>query len=75
MKVNKKSLFKNMNPNKIMDQLNQIQVFVFDSRDYFVNFENYLNDKELSDKDKLICIRNQYLEFISKHSILDKKNE
>ncbi len=75
MKVNKKSLFKNMNPNKILEQLNQIQVFVFDSREYFINFENYLNDKDLSDKDKLICIRNQYLEFISKHSILDKKNE
>ena len=75
MKVNKKSLFKNMNPNKIIEQLNQIQVFVFDSREYFINFENYLNDKDLSDKDKLICIRNQYLEFISKHSILDKKNE
>ena len=75
MEVNKKSLFKNMNPNKIIEQLNQIQVFVFDSKEYFKNFENYLNDKELSDKDKLICIRNQYLEFISKHSILDKKNE
>ncbi|MBQ7136783.1 MAG: hypothetical protein IJO43_02245 [Bacilli bacterium] len=61
---------KKFNQKDIIFRINLISGYVQASKDYFTMFESYLNDSELSDTDKLICIRNQYLEFSSNHSIL-----
>lgn len=65
-------IFKKFNQAELIKKLNLIQGYVKDSSIYFKKFEEYLNSKDLSDKDKLICLRNQYLEFSSNHSILLK---
>ena len=65
-------IFKKFNQAELIKKLNLIQGYIKDSSIYFKKFEEYLNDKDLSDKDKLICLRNQYLEFSSNHSILLK---
>lgn len=68
-------VFKKFNQAEIIKQLNLIQGYIKESKDYFKKFEGFLNDEKLSDQDKLICIKNQYLEFCNNHSILlyDKK--
>ena len=69
----KNNIFNKLNQGEIIKQLNLIQAYIIDSKEYFNNFESYLNDPELNDQDKLICIKNQYLEFNSNHSILLNK--
>ena len=68
----KNNIFKKFSQKEIIQQMNLITGYVNDSKKYFNGFENYINNNELSDSDKLICIKNQYSEFISNHSLLMK---
>ena len=72
MKI-KNNIFKKFSQKEIIQKMNLISGYVNDSRKYFNGFENYINNDELSDSYKLICIKNQYLEFISNHSVLMKE--
>lgn len=70
--MKKNNIFKKFSQKEIIQKMNLITGYVNDSKKYFKGFESYLNNNELSDSDKLICIKNQYLEFINNHSVLMK---
>lgn len=67
--MKKLDFLKKVNQKEIIKQMNLIQGYIKESRDYFMEFEKILNDN-FDDSNKLKLIKEKYDLFCSNHSMI-----